>query len=118
MQIGTAAHGEVVGFPAAPGQRLHGLGFQRQQVGGGRASRSVAQQAQGFGQLGSFLPLLGVQVAVAGRQGQAVLSPLGFPSQNVNRQGELLHHAAYHHDLLVVLLAEGGHPGGHARKHA
>ena len=65
-----------------------------------------------------FKPLFRREVAIAGRQGQAVIGALGFAGQNVNGQGKLPHHAPHHQNLLIVFFTECCHAARHAGKYA
>src|SRR5690606_28146806 len=47
---------------------------------------------------------------------RSVLIPHGFVCQYVHRQLELAAHRAHHHQLLIVFLAENGHPRLHTGK--
>ncbi len=109
LQVGLAAHGDVVGAPAGMAECLHGLGFQSGNVG--RAQCGVGAQGLGHGlergaELHGLLALGRAQVAIARGQRQAVFAALGFTADDVDGHGELLDHVADHHQLLVVLLAE------------
>ena len=58
-----------------------------------------------------FGPLGRAQVTVARAQGQPICRALGFTAHHGDGQCKLLHHAAYHHQLLVVFFAKQGVAG-------
>ena len=118
QQIAASPHCEVVGLPAATCQRLHRLGFKRKQTSRRGTCCQRAKFAQGLRQLHRLRSFAGAQVAIARRQRQAIWRALGFPRQNLNGQRELLHHAAHHQHLLVILLSERGHARRHAGEYA
>ena len=105
MQVRLAANRHVVGHPARRAQGLHALDLQARKVGGSCAHR-IHNAAQCRGEQQRLFPLGGCEVAITAGQSQARLITLGFPADHLNGQGKLLDHVAYHHQLLVILLAE------------
>ncbi len=73
----------------------------------------LAQRAVQLGRLGALFVR---QVRIARRQRQAVLGAHRLGGDDVDRQRELVGHAAHDHQLLVVLLAEHRHARLHARE--
>jgi hypothetical protein len=74
------------------------------EVPAARASRASARSASDSWIASARSAL--AEVAVARAQCQSVGRALGLAGHDLDRHGELLHHAADHHLLLVVLLAE------------
>ena len=113
-------------------QALHGLRLQA--ADSCRVQRGIGTQCfshgfQGSGQLHGLRALGRAQVAIARRQGQAVVAALGFAAHDVDRHGKLLDHVADDHELLVILFAKQGgarlrarqqleHHGAHANEEA
>ena len=106
LQVGAAAQqpGSRAASRAAPASASPALrspaGRARPTAAASAIACSARRQLHRFGAFGL------AQVAVARRQREAVVGAPGFAGHDLDRQRELPHHVAHHHQLLVVLLAE------------